>query len=59
MGWLWGDDKKKKEKESFSDENLRDMKKKARKEQPGDIGSPLNMEAIRRRRKMLEDAAKD
>lgn len=63
MGWLWGDDKKKKkdEDESVSEGNLRSLKQKMKpkEEKAGDVGSTKNIDAIKKRKKMLEDAAKD
>lgn len=63
MGWLWGDDKKKKkdEYESISEGNLRSLKQKMKpkEEMAGDVGSTKNIDAIKKRKKMLEDAARD
>lgn len=63
MGWLWGDDKKKKkdEDESISEGNLRSLKQKMKpkEERAGDVGSTKNIDAIKKRKKMLEDAARD
>ena len=63
MGWLWGDDKKKKkdEDESISEGNLRSLKQKMKpkEERAGDVGSTKNIDAIKKRKKMLEDAAKE
>lgn len=63
MGWLWGDDKKKKkdEDESVSEGNLRSLKQKMKpkEEKAGDVGSTKNIDAIKKRKKMLEDAARD
>lgn len=62
MGWLWGDDKKKKkdEDESISEGNLRSLKQKMKpkEERAGDVGSTKNIDAIKKRKKMLEDAAR-
>lgn len=62
MGWLWGDDKKKKkdEYESISEGNLRSLKQKMKpkEERAGDVGSTKNIDAIKKRKKMLEDAAR-
>lgn len=62
MGWLWGDYKKKKkdEDESISEGNLRSLKQKMKpkEERAGDVGSTKNIDAIKKRKKMLEDAAR-